>query len=66
MSENAKSIVSAAVVLCVTIAAMFGCNIDGDVLTNAVLVIVDVAVVLYACFKPHTLKREDAEGEAEE
>ena len=59
--ERIKAIISAVVIIFINIAALFGVNVtEGDALTNALLVIVDMAAVIWGIWKNHNFTPEAA------
>lgn len=62
--ENIKPFISAFVLVLVTVGASFGISIDQDALVNAILVIVDAAAVVYACWKNHNFTKAAKMGQA--
>lgn len=59
--ERIKAIISALVIVAVNVAAIVGVDIgEGDAITNALLVIVDMLAVLWGIWKNHNFTDEAA------
>lgn len=63
MSERAKAIVSAIVVLAVNVAAMLGYDLDPDITQQVILIFVMLAATGWALWKNHNFT--DAAAEAQ-
>ena len=62
--ERIKAIISALVIVAVNVAAIVGVDIgEGDAITNALLVIVDMLAVLYGIWKNHNFTPEAAQAQ---
>jgi len=64
MDERTKATVSAAIVLAVNIAALFGASLDLGTVQNVVFGAVTIATTLYAAWKNHNFTPEAAEAQA--
>ena len=64
MDERTKATVSAAIVLAVNIAALFGASLDLGTVQNVVFGAVTIVTTLYAAWKNHNFTPEAAEAQA--
>lgn len=64
MDERTKATVSAAIVLAVNIAALFGASLDLGTVQNVVFGAVTIVTTLYAAWKNHNFTHEAAEAQA--
>lgn len=63
MDEKKKAVISAAILLMVNIAALFGVNLSQGALTDAICAIVTAAATLYAAWKNHNFTAEAAQAQ---
>ena len=58
MDERTKAVVSAAIVLAVNIASLFGATLDLGMVQNVVFGIISIASTIYAIWKNHNFTDE--------
>ena len=63
MSERTKAIISAAVIIIVNVAAIYGISLDQGMLLNAICAIADLAAMLWAIWKNHNFTYAAAQGQ---
>ena len=63
MDERTKATISAAVVLALNIAALFGVSLDQGMAMDVVFGIVTIATTLYAAWKNHNFTPEAAQAQ---
>lgn len=63
MSERTKAIISAAVVIIVNVAAIYGISLDQGMLVNALCAIADLVAMLWAIWKNHNFTFAAAQGQ---
>lgn len=63
MSERTKAIISAAVVIVVNVAAVYGISLDQGMLLNALCAVADLAAMLWAIWKNHNFTYAAAQGQ---
>ncbi|MBR3318779.1 MAG: hypothetical protein IKG21_13265 [Atopobiaceae bacterium] len=63
MDEQTKATISAAIVLAVNIAALFGASLDLGVVQNAVFGTITIATTLYATWKNHNFTEEAVQAQ---
>lgn len=63
MNERTKAIISAAVVIAVNVAAIYGISLDQGALTNGVCAVVEMVALLYAIWKNHNFTLAAAQGQ---
>jgi hypothetical protein len=64
MDEKTKAVVSAAILLVVNIAALFGASLDLGMVQNVVFGLITIISTLYAVWKNHNFTPEAAEAQA--
>lgn len=64
MDEKTKATISAAIVLAVNIAALFGASLDLGTVQNVVFGAITIVTTLYAAYKNHNFTPEAAEAQA--
>lgn len=64
MDEKTKAVVSAAILLVVNIAALFGASLDLGMIQNVVFGLITIVSTLYAVWKNHNFTPEAAEAQA--
>lgn len=63
MNERTKAIISAAVILTVNVLALFGVNVNQDVLASAAFAVAALAADVYAIWKNHNFTPEAAQAQ---
>jgi len=63
MNERTKAIISAAVIIMVNVAAIYGISLDQSVLMNAICAIAELAALLWAIWKNHNFTYAAAQGQ---
>ena len=63
MSERTKAIISAAVVIIVNVAAIYGISLDQGMLVNALCAIAELVALLWAIWKNHNFTFAAAQGQ---
>ena len=63
MNERTKALISAAVVIVVNFAAMYGISLDEGVLVDALCAIVDLVTMVYAIWTNHNFTFAAAQGQ---
>ena len=63
MSERTKAIISAAVVIVVNVAAIYGISLDQGMLLNALCAVADLAAMVWAIWKNHNFTYAAAQGQ---
>ena len=63
MDEQTKATVSAAIVLAVNLAALFGVSLDLGTVTNVVFGLISTCATLYAAWKNHNFTAEAVEAQ---
>lgn len=63
MSEQTKATISAAIVLAVNLAALFGVSLDLGRMTNVIFGLITIATTIYAAWKNHNFTPEAAEAQ---
>ena len=64
MDEKTKAVVSAAILLVVNIAALFGASLDLGMVQNVAFGFITIVSTLYAVWKNHNFTAEAAEAQA--
>ena len=64
MDEKTKATISAAIVLAVNIAALFGASLDLGTVQNVVFGAITIVTTLYAAWRNHNFTPEAAEAQA--
>lgn len=64
MNERIKAIISSAVVIAINVGVLFGFDIDGDAMTNALLGLAAFASWCWALWKNHNFTDEAAQAQA--
>lgn len=63
MDEHTKAVISAAIVLSVNIAALFGVSLDQGLVANVVFGGISIAATIYAAWKNHNFTEEAAKAQ---
>lgn len=63
MNERTKAIISAAIIIVVNVAAIYGISLDQGMLFNAVCAIADLVALLWAIWKNHNFTFAAAQGQ---
>lgn len=63
MDERTNAVVSAAIVLAVNVAMLFGVSLDMGTTQNVVFGIITIAATIYAAWKNHNFTEEAAEAQ---
>jgi len=64
MDEKTKAAISAAILLAVNIAALFGVSLEQGMVANVVFGAITIAATLYAAWKNHNFTPEAARAQA--
>ena len=63
MDEHTKAVISAAIVLSVNIATLFGVSLDQGLVANVVFGAISIAATIYAAWKNHNFTEEAAKAQ---
>ena len=63
MSERTKAIISAAVIIVVNVAAIYGISLDQGILLTALCAVADLAAMLWGIWKNHNFTYAAAQGQ---
>ena len=63
MDEKTKATISAAIILAVNIAALFGVSLDQGMVANVVFGLITIVVTIYAAWKNHNFTPEAAQAQ---
>lgn len=62
-AQTIKAVVSAIVVIAVSVFSAFGIDIDGDMLTNIICAVILVGATIYGVWKNHNFTQAAQEGQ---
>lgn len=63
MSEQTRATISAAIVLVINLAALFGVSLDLGMVTNVLFGLITLGTTVYAAWKNHNFTPEAAEAQ---
>lgn len=63
MDEKTKATISAAIILAVNIAALFGVSLDQGMVANVVFGLITIVTTIYAAWKNHNFTPEAAQAQ---
>ena len=63
MDEKTKATISAAIILAVNIAALFGVSLDQGMVANVVFGLITIVATIYAAWKNHNFTPEAAQAQ---
>ena len=64
MDERTKAVISAAIILAVNVAALFGVQLDADLVHKVVFGIISIVSTIYGVWKNHNFTAEAAKAQA--
>lgn len=64
MDEKKKAVISAAIILAVNVAALFGVQLDADLVHKVVFGVISIATTIYGVWKNHNFTTEAAKAQA--
>ena len=63
IGEQQKAVISAAIVLLVNVAALFGANLDADMAQKVAFGLISIVVTLYGVWKNHNFTSEAVQAQ---